>query len=96
VFQITENGFLASHTASYREATPAEVSMPELADKTETGSSFMFIGLALWVAGLLVVFFLPAAIKIGRHGVFLCIISLLALGGIAFMVRGLHLRGRGE
>ena len=70
--------------------------MPGSVNKAETGSSFMFIGLALWVAGLLVIFFLPAAIKIGRHGVFLCIISALALGGVAFMVRGLHLRGREE
>ena len=70
--------------------------MPALADKAETGSSLMFIALALWVAALLVVFFLPAAVRIGRHEVFVWIISILVVGGIGFLLRGLQLRGRKE
>jgi len=33
--------------------------------KKETGASLMFIGLAIWVADALVLFFLPASVKIG-------------------------------
>ena len=70
--------------------------MSELADKTETGSTLMIIGLALWVTALLVVFFLPAAIKVGHHGTFAWLLSILVLAGIALMARGLRLRGREE
>ena len=70
--------------------------MPELADKTETGSTLMFIGLALWVVALLVVFFLPAAIKIGHHGTFAWLLSILVLAVVGLMARGLRLRGREE
>jgi uncharacterized membrane protein len=56
----------------------------------------MFIGLALWVAALLVVFFLPAAVKAGRHGAFVSIISVLAAGGLFLIVRGFRLRDRDE
>ena len=65
-------------------------------DKVETGSSLMFIGLALWVVALLVVFFLPAAVKIGRHGTFVSIIAVLAAGGLFLIIRGFRLRGREE
>jgi hypothetical protein len=68
--------------------------MPELADKAETGSSLMFIGLALWVAALLVAFFLPAAVRIGGHSAFLWMISILVVAGVGFIVGGVHLRGR--
>lgn len=71
--------------------------MSELADKTETGSTLMIIGLALWVTALLVVFFLPAAVKVGHHGTFAWLLSiLLVLAGVALMARGLRLRGREE
>ena len=36
-------------------------------EKRETGTSLMFIGLAFWVVSLLVLFFLPAGIKVGHH-----------------------------
>lgn len=70
--------------------------MADTVDRHESGSSLMFIGLALWVAALLVVFFLPAAVKAGRHEVFVTIISVLAAGGLFLIVRGFHLRGRDE
>lgn len=70
--------------------------MSGLASKADAGSSLMFIGLALWVAALLVVFLLPAAIRVGRPSAFVVILSVLALAGIGFMVRGLSLRRRNE
>ena len=70
--------------------------MAASADRHESSSSSMFIGLALWVAALLVVFFLPAAIKIGRHEIFVTIISVLAAGGLFLIIRGFRLRGGDE
>ena len=63
-----------------------------VADKREAGSSLMFIGLSVLVAALLVVFFLPAAIRAGNHRVFVLIVSVLAVTGVGFMLRGLRLR----
>jgi phosphatidylserine synthase len=60
----------------------------------ETGASLMFIGLAIWVADLLVVFFLPAGMKLGRQTMFLTIIIALALLGLLMMVSGYFMRGK--
>ena len=72
----------------------------ELADreqsKKETGASLMFIGLAIWVADGLVVFFLPSAVKIGRQGMFLTVILVLALMGLLLMGTGYLMRGKPE
>jgi hypothetical protein len=70
--------------------------MEDVAEKRELGVSLMFIGLAVWVAGLLVVFYLPAAAKIGRHATFVSIIAVLAGAGLTLMVTGYVLRGRTE
>lgn len=70
--------------------------MAATSDERESNSSLTFIGLALWVAALLVVFFLPAAVKAGRHGVFISIISVLAAGGLFLIVRGFRLRDGDE
>jgi len=56
--------------------------MAATSDRHESSSSLMFIGLALWVAVLLVVFFVPAVIKAGRHEILVSIISVLAAGGL--------------
>jgi hypothetical protein len=42
------------------------------------------------------VFFLPAAVKVGHHGTFAWLLSILVLAGVALMARGLRLRGREE
>jgi hypothetical protein len=60
----------------------------------ETGASLMFIGLAIWVADLLVVFFLPAGMKLGRQTMFLTIIIALALLGLVMMISGYFMRGK--
>jgi phosphatidylserine synthase len=70
--------------------------MAVASDRRESASSQLFVGLALWVAALLVVFFLPAAVKAGRHEVFVSIISVLAAGGLFLIVRGLRVRDRDE
>ena len=60
----------------------------------ETGGSLMFIGLAVWVADLLVIFFLPAGMKLGRQTMFLTIIAALAILGLVLMVSGYFMRGQ--
>jgi hypothetical protein len=61
--------------------------------RRETGASFMFIGLAAWVAGLLVLFFLPAGMKMGRETMFFAVIAGLGLLGAIMMILGYMMRG---
>ena len=61
--------------------------------KRETGASLMFIGLAVWVAGLLVVFFLPSGMKMGRETMFFAVIAGLAMLGALLMILGYMMRG---
>jgi len=61
-------------------------------DKRETGGSLMFAGLAVWVAGLLVLFFLPAAVRIGSQGKFTAILAGLGVVGAILMTRGWCMR----
>lgn len=56
--------------------------------KRETGASLMFIGLAVWVADLLVIFFLPAGVKIGHRATFVSIILILAVAGLILGMTG--------
>jgi hypothetical protein len=64
--------------------------------RRETGTSLMFIGLAIWVADALVAFFFPAAVKIGRQGTFLGIILGLSIAGMVLMATGGTFRGKPE
>ena len=64
--------------------------------RRETGTSLMFIGLAIWVADALVAFFFPAAVKIGRQGTFLSVILVLAIAGMVLMAKGCMFRGKPE
>jgi hypothetical protein len=54
----------------------------------------IFIGFALWVVDFLVVFFLPAGIKLGRQGTFLDIILALGVLGLALLIIGYRARGK--
>jgi len=66
-------------------------------EKRETGGSLMFAGLAVWVAGLLVLFFLPAAVRIGSQGRFTALLAGLGVLGAVLMARGWWMRrGSGE
>lgn len=66
--------------------------MAEVLEKRESSSSLLFIGLAVLVADLLVVFFLPSAFKVGRHGLFISIIAVLAVLGLVLMAVGFSVR----
>jgi hypothetical protein len=75
-----------------------EVSMADALERREqgrreTGASLMFIGLAVWVAGLLVLFFLPAGMKMGRETMFFAVIAGLAMLGALLMILGYIMRG---
>jgi phosphatidylserine synthase len=61
-------------------------------EKSEQGSSLMFIGLAVWVAGLLVLFYLPAGIRLGQKGTFATILVALGVLGAGLMVKGWTMR----
>lgn len=64
--------------------------------RRETGGSLIFIGLAVWVAGLLVVFFLPAGMKMGRETMFISVIAALGMLGLLLMILGYMMRGAPE
>jgi hypothetical protein len=68
--------------------------MVDAEEKRESGISLMFIGLAVWVVDLLVVFFLPSGIRLGRHTTFISIIVALFLLGLALMIGGYLKRRR--
>ena len=62
-------------------------------ERRETGASLMFVALAVWVAGLLVLFFLPAGMKMGRETMFYAVIAGLAALGAVLMLLGWMMRG---
>ena len=64
--------------------------------KKENGTSLMFIGLALWVADSLVVFFLPASVRLGSQRIFVTAILAFAALGLALMASGYLMRGKPE
>jgi len=68
--------------------------MADVEEKRETGASLMFIGLAVWVADLLVVFFLPSGMNLGRQAMFISVIATLAVLGLVLVVTGYWKRGK--
>jgi len=68
--------------------------MADADNKREAGASLMFVGLSVVVVDLLVVFFLPAAVKVGRHTMYFGIVAALALVGLALITKGYGMRGR--
>ena len=66
--------------------------MADTEARRETGGSLMFVGLSVWVAGLLVLFFLPAATRIGYQGRFALILAVLGMLGAALMAYGWWMR----
>jgi NADH:ubiquinone oxidoreductase subunit 3 (subunit A) len=65
-------------------------------DRRETGTGFMFIATALWVSDLLVIFFFPAAVRLGKYTSFLAVVAALAFLGLALFVKGYEMRSDGE
>ena len=62
--------------------------MTDPEQKREDSLSLMFIGLAVWVADLLVLFFLPASFRVGRETEFLGIAAVLGVLGLLLIVGG--------
>jgi Na+-driven multidrug efflux pump len=71
-----------------------QVNMTVIEEQQETGLSLMLAGLAVWVVDLLVVFFLPSGIKLGRQGTFLSIIAAMAVVGLSLLIVGYKARGK--
>ncbi len=63
-------------------------------DRAEQGNGIAVIGLALLVADLLVIFFAPAALKVQRGSVFVSLIAVLAVVGLALVIWGRGQRRR--
>ncbi len=66
--------------------------MADAEEKREKGSSLMFVGLAVWVGGLLVLFYLPAGFRYGHQTIFGVILAVLAALGAALMGIGWRMR----
>jgi len=66
--------------------------MADTEEKQERGGSLMFAGLALWVAALLVLFFLPAGFRSGHQWQFEALVILLGVVGAILMGRGWRMR----
>jgi len=64
------------------------------AERRERGTAIWFIGLAVLIADLLVIFFAPAGIRIGHEAAFLFLIAVLAAAGFGLMIWGRRQRQR--
>jgi hypothetical protein len=73
---------------------PEEATMADGEQKRESGAGLMFVGLAIWVADLLVIFFLPSAIRMGRSTGFILIVVGLFVLGLLLMIGGYVKRRR--
>ena len=71
-----------------------EAAVADYEAKQETGASLIFIGLAVWVVDLLVIFFLPAGMKLGHRTTFVGIIVGLGVAGLILLMTGYLKRGR--
>ena len=60
--------------------------MADLEEKQEKGGSLMFAGLAVWVAALLVLFYMPAGMRLGHQLRFEAI--LIGLGALGAVLMG--------
>ena len=68
--------------------------MADIEEKRENGTSLMFIGLAVWVAALLVLFFLPSGVKVGREAAFVGVIAALGVAGAILITSGYAKRAK--
>ncbi len=66
--------------------------MVDAEQRQEKGASLMFIGLAVWVAGLLVLFYLPAGFRLGHQGNSEAILIALGVLGAVLMGCGWRMR----
>lgn len=66
--------------------------MADAEEKREKGGSLMFAGLAVWVAGLLVLFYLPSSFRLGRQSTFEALLVILGAVGAVLMGAGWKMR----
>jgi hypothetical protein len=57
-------------------------------DKRESGTSLVFMAVAVWVFDLLVVFFLPAGFRLGSQLTFFSIIGIVGVLGLLLLIAG--------
>lgn len=62
----------------------------------EKGLGLEVIGGMFWFFDILILFFLPAGVKLGHQAAFAAIMIALALLGLALFVSGLVIRARAE
>ncbi len=60
--------------------------------KSENAAAFIVIGLGLLLAALLIIFFAPAAFKVGHQGAFITLIAALGVIGCGLILRGRRAR----
>ena len=71
--------------------------MVDAEERQEKGGSLMFIGLAVWVGGLLVLFFMPAGARLGHQATFAAVLAALGVLGAVLIGSGWMMRrGSGE
>ncbi len=63
-------------------------------DRRENASALAVIGVALLVVDLLVIFFAPVSIKLGRGSVFMGLIVVLTVVGLGLVMIGRRQRNR--
>ena len=68
----------------------------EASDNRESGAALMFIGLSVWVAALLVLFFLPSGYKVGHESALLAIMIGLGIAGLFLVGIGYRRRATVE
>jgi hypothetical protein len=62
----------------------------------EKGLSLVVIGGMIWFFDVLMLFFLPAGLKLGHKSTFLALMAALAVVGLALIVSGYVIRARAE
>ncbi len=62
----------------------------------EKGLGLEVIGGMVWFFDILILFFLPAGVKLGHQATFAAIMIALAVLGLALFVSGLVIRARAE
>ena len=63
-------------------------------ERRESGLSLMVIGFMLWFFDLLIVFFMPAGVRLGHPRPFEILVALTFVAGAVVIAVGRHLRGR--
>ncbi len=57
-------------------------------ERRERGTALIVAGVVLWCFAGLVVFFLPAGLKVGHRATFLAIVVALAIVGLVLIISG--------